>query len=182
MLLQGDHWDLEQLSLNSGVSVRSIRFYQQAGLLPSPRTPGRTAYYGEADARRLQLIRTLQRQRRMPLGQIRLELPSPGDDAAVRRLLEDLAQEDQTSSTDYARSIRLRSEHIVRQEPAAYDQAKLIMARHRPAAPRQARWERISLTPEIEIHVREGLSYRQNRLLHELLTKAQELLHSEEDV
>lgn len=182
MLLQGDHWDLEQLSLNSGVSVRSIRFYQQAGLLPSPRTPGRTAYYGQSDARRLQLIRTLQRQRRMPLGQIRLVLPPPGDDAEVRRILEELAQEDQTSSTDYARSVRLRLESPVARESEPTFLRRMDLGHPRPATPRQARWERISLTPDIEIHVREGLSHRQNRLLNELLSKAQELLHSEEDV
>jgi len=175
MLLKTDLWEIDDLCRETGVSVRSIRFYQQAGLFPAPRQRGKAAKYGEADANRLKLIRALQRQRRMPLAQIRLVLPHPDDHAEVSRLLDELAREDETSSVEYARSIRLRSEALPVPKAAPSAAFLRTMDQPRPAAPRQARWDRISLTPDIETH-------HQNRLLFELLSKAQELLHPQGDV
>jgi DNA-binding transcriptional MerR regulator len=49
-----------ELAERSGVSVRNIRFYHQAGVLPRPRLHGRTGWYDEEHLRRLQFVRQLQ--------------------------------------------------------------------------------------------------------------------------
>ena len=80
----------------------------------------------------------------------------------------------------------------VREIPAAYDTAVLGTTasvartadrpgeRHAHDHPERSQWERISLTPDLELHVRRPLSRLQNRQLSRLLQLARELL--EEDV
>lgn len=51
---------LDELSEQSGVSSRTIRYYQSEGILPSPRKVGRDARYSEVHVERLELIGELQ--------------------------------------------------------------------------------------------------------------------------
>jgi len=51
---------VDDLAQQSGVSVRTIRYYQGEGLLPVPTRQGRQALYGAEHLERLRLITTLQ--------------------------------------------------------------------------------------------------------------------------
>ncbi len=51
---------IDELARRTGVTARTIRAHQTAGLLPAPHIRGRTAYYGEEHARRLAAITHLQ--------------------------------------------------------------------------------------------------------------------------
>ncbi len=53
---------IEALAARTGVTVRNIRAYTTAGLLPSPRLRGRLGLYGDDHAQRLALIRELRDQ------------------------------------------------------------------------------------------------------------------------
>jgi len=53
---------VEALAARSGVTVRNIRAYTTAGLLPPPALQGRLGLYGEEHLQRLELIRTLRAQ------------------------------------------------------------------------------------------------------------------------
>ncbi len=53
---------VEQLSLQSGVSVDTVRYYQSKGLLDPPRREGRVAWYDTTHLERLTRIRALQQQ------------------------------------------------------------------------------------------------------------------------
>jgi DNA-binding transcriptional MerR regulator len=61
---------LEELVTRSGVSVRTIRFYQSSGVLPKPRRVGREVRYREEHLARLRVIAELQ-ERGLKLGAIR---------------------------------------------------------------------------------------------------------------
>lgn len=50
---------IDELATSTGVSSRTIRFYQGAGALMPPEKRGRVAYYGPAHAERLDLIAQL---------------------------------------------------------------------------------------------------------------------------
>jgi DNA-binding transcriptional MerR regulator len=50
---------IDQLAQRTGISVRTIRFYAQRGLLPPPQLRGRTGLYGGAHVARLQLVSEL---------------------------------------------------------------------------------------------------------------------------
>ena len=51
---------IAELAERSGVSVRNIRFYHQAGVLPRPRMHGRVGWYGPEHLERLAFVRRLQ--------------------------------------------------------------------------------------------------------------------------
>jgi DNA-binding transcriptional MerR regulator len=51
-----------ELAEHSGVSVRNIRFYHQAGVLPRPRMQGRVGWYGPEHLERLAFVRRLQQR------------------------------------------------------------------------------------------------------------------------
>ncbi len=50
---------IDQLADRTGITVRTIRFYAQRGLLPPPRLRGRTGLYGEDHLARLELVNEL---------------------------------------------------------------------------------------------------------------------------
>jgi hypothetical protein len=50
----------------------------------------------------------------------------------------------------------------------------------RPAGADRAQWERIALTPDVEIHIRRPLSREDNRRVEKLLEKGRELFRTEE--
>ncbi|UYM04106.1 MerR family transcriptional regulator [Solicola gregarius] len=50
---------IDELATRVGMTVRNVRAYASRGLIPPPRLEGRTGYYGEVHARRLQLVREL---------------------------------------------------------------------------------------------------------------------------
>ena len=53
---------VDALSRRTGVSVRNIRAYQTAGLVPPPRLQGRVALYGAEHLGKLELVRDLRQQ------------------------------------------------------------------------------------------------------------------------
>lgn len=55
-------WTVDELARRSGISTRTIRAHQSAGLLPRPRLDGRTGYYGPDHLRRLGVITRLQQR------------------------------------------------------------------------------------------------------------------------
>jgi DNA-binding transcriptional MerR regulator len=80
---------VEQLSVRSGVSVDTIRYYQSKGLLDPPRREGRVAWYDGGHLDRLERVRTLQ-QRGFTLATI-VRLVTGGLDAADEALLGELS-------------------------------------------------------------------------------------------
>ena len=81
---------VEQLSVRSGLSVDTIRYYQSKGLLDPPRREGRVAWYDQDHLDRLDRIRTLQ-QRGFTLATI-VRLVSGDLDAADEALLGELVR------------------------------------------------------------------------------------------
>lgn len=53
-------YTIDELTAQSGVPSRTIRFYQSSGVLPKPEKRGRVAYYGPLHLERLELIGQLQ--------------------------------------------------------------------------------------------------------------------------
>lgn len=53
---------IDDLAATTGVSSRSIRYYQTRGLLPAPRVKGRQGFYDERHIERLALISELQEE------------------------------------------------------------------------------------------------------------------------
>jgi DNA-binding transcriptional MerR regulator len=180
---------LPELSRLADVTPRTVRFYISQGLLPSPGRPGPGAKYDGRHLNRLRLIRRLQREH-LPLAEIRGRLRDVSD-ADVEHLLAE-PEPPAASALEYIRR------YLPAQVPAPR-QASLLRARAAPAAApiaaaesrvagapggetgstARSTWERIELTPNIELHVRRPLDREGNRAVDRILQFARETLNND---
>jgi len=173
-----DTYDLAGLCEAADVTVRTVRYYIQQGLLPGPSARGPNARYGTGHLDRLRLIRRLQAED-APLAKIRLMLEEL-DDQAVRHMLAAGEPRSRTSALDYIHA--LRGGAMLLSEPA---QAWSRPAPHAPAAPDQraatsrSQWERIVLLPDVELHVRRPLTRQHHRKVDKLIELARDLFDEE---
>src|SRR5687768_2719433 len=112
MLPDLESFDLAQLADRAGVSQRTVRYYIQQGLLPSPETRGPGAHYTAEHLDRLRLIRRLQREH-LPLAEIRkrLEELSPN---TIRTLLERSPERPRKDAREYIRGVLSGGEPMMR--------------------------------------------------------------------
>ena len=198
MLPPADPIDLAELSARADVSVRTIRFYIQQGLLPSPESRGPGAHYTAEHLDRLRLIKRLQREH-LPLAEIRRRLEGLGA-AEIARLAEETAARPRSSARDYIRRAlsepgeklkgtgsgergagsgtpELFSLHVAAAmaPPPSGAPSGLGASLREPVKPRppgRSQWERITLAPDVELHLRRPLSREQNRQVERLMEAA----------
>ncbi|MBB5912866.1 DNA-binding transcriptional MerR regulator [Nocardia transvalensis] len=58
-MTSGSEFTIDELARESGMTVRSLRAYQERGLLPPPRLQGRTGFYGAQHLDRVRIISRL---------------------------------------------------------------------------------------------------------------------------
>jgi DNA-binding transcriptional MerR regulator len=207
MMTTAETYDLSELSAAADVTPRTIRYYVQQGLLPSPGTRGPGTRYDRAHLDRLQLIRRLQRQH-LPLAEIRRRLEGLDDDGVRDALQTSSERPPGLSALEYVRDLLTRrvARTVAEAPTTAVGQPPsppTALAAHRsrsssdvsavfgssgsdqPAQPAQlprstrSTWERIPLAPDVELHVRRPLSREQNRQVERLLDVARDLFAEE---
>jgi DNA-binding transcriptional MerR regulator len=161
-------YDVNELAERARVSVRTVRYYIQQGLLPRQGQTGPGVRYGEDYLSRLRLIRRLQAQH-LPLVEIRKQLGSLSDPE-----MEAALNAPQSSAIDYVRSLTGTSPGVVRasSEPRFAPSINLRAGRGQEE---RSHWERIALTEDIELHVRRPLSRHANRRVERLLELARRI-------
>jgi DNA-binding transcriptional MerR regulator len=147
--------DLAELCSRTGVTVRTVRYYVQQGLLPSPGT-GPSARYTQEHLDRLQLIRRMQKEH-LPLAEIRHRLDAL-DAAGMQRVLHTPAAP--SSAADYVRG-------VLGHGPAPAP----------PPSTQRSIWERIALGRDIELHVQRPLSRLDNRKLERIIEAAMRIMN-----
>ncbi|HEU4565317.1 MAG TPA: MerR family transcriptional regulator [Gemmatimonadaceae bacterium] len=180
-------YDLAELADLADVSPRTVRYYIQQGLLPSPGARGPGARYDRAHLDRLRLIRRLQREH-LPLAEIRRRLEEL-DAESVRALAEAPASyRPGSSALEYVQRLLAGEARPSGVAPArslrATLQAQQDATRVAPPAPPQAvpdrsQWERITLAPDVELHVRRPLSRGENKLVERLIEAARTIFRQE---
>jgi DNA-binding transcriptional MerR regulator len=182
-------FDLKTLCDDTGVPPRTVYFYVQQGLLPPADGAGRGARYSEVHRDRLRLIRQLQDQH-LPLAEIRKQI-----EGLSQNELSQLAEraEDRTdgraealrpqhqSAADYIRSVLSShdtpdSDRATRYSLSARTAPQTTPVTGHGSPGERSQWERITLAPEIELHVRRPLSRVMNRKLERLLELARALM------
>ncbi|MCX8026165.1 MAG: MerR family transcriptional regulator, partial [Thermanaerothrix sp.] len=189
-------YTIQELAERYGVTPRTIRFYTEEGLLPPPLQEGRIGLYTEEHAERLELILKL-KEAFLPLREIH-RLVNSLSSAEIRALLETLphaaplkASEDSVagqSALDYIHSLQkgVPREEDTTDSPDSYREARIMLlrkARREQLAPDEdefARWQRITIVPGLEIHVRESNDYRFVARVRQLLEFARHLFRSED--
>ena len=191
-------YSLTELSALADVSPRTVRYYIGQGLLPSPGM-GPVAEYTASHLDRLRLIKRLQRIH-LPLAAIRARLEAMTDVQVAAMLAEPEPPPD--SALDYVRAVLSETpapyaDPTVRSAPS-FKSPKLPAAPAAPSArprvpsfhdvqpefertpgPGRSSWDRIALSPDIELHVRRPLSRIQNRFLSQLVAFANKLLRED---
>jgi DNA-binding transcriptional MerR regulator len=177
-------YDLNELSDLAGVTPRTVRYYIQQGLLPSPGTTGPGTRYGEGHLRRLRLVRRLQREH-LPLSEIRRRLRSLTEDEVDRALESPPVR---SPVADYVQQV-LHAKPQAKPSPVplfasmmpAREPGSAAPERHgeAPGLMERSQWDRMTLTPDIELHVRRPSSRSGNKMVEKLLDYARRLL--EED-
>lgn len=167
MDIDRDELDLAELAKEAGVTPRTIRYYVQQGLLPTPgRGPG--ARYDRATVDRLQLIKLLQR-RHQPLAVIRERLEELDDDGVQRALGSPPELPLSDSALSYVQA-------ALKYEP------RLVAAPAPIASPTQTEWqvtkstwERVRLSRDVELNIRRPLSRLQNKQVDDLIEAARKI-------
>ena len=190
-------YKLAELSEIAGVPERTIRYWVSKDLLPAPPRGSKSRYTDEHLAR-LRVIRKLQ-DVPLPLDVIREtlnKLAAPTD--------ETQASSGGVASSESQRGSIAEGEGESQESAAATEEAsgpaevalgyirwagsaaptlakKLRRSEGSPSTiGERSNWERISLTADIEVHVRRPLSRGENRALDQLLERARELFVGEE--
>jgi DNA-binding transcriptional MerR regulator len=170
-------FDLAQLCEAADVTPRTVRYYIQQGLLPAPETRGPGAHYHEGHLARLRLIKRLQREH-LPLGEIRKRVARLSDED-VESLLEAAPSKRDSTALGYIREVLGSASTPRRFSAAVATLARLGARESPPPQPGRSNWERMTLTPDIELHVRRPLTREQNRSVERLLELARELFAEE---
>ena len=171
MQSESDPLDLASLSDLAGVSVRTVRYYIQQGLLPAPESRGPGAHYGAEHLSRLRLIRRMQREH-LPLAEIRRRL----DQAKPEEIQHMMVAEPSAPSSvrDYIRGVLHENQPTVNiQQPAP---PSIQTYKKTPA---QSQWDRIVIAPDVELHVRRPLSREQNRQVEKLIDAARTIFEDD---
>jgi DNA-binding transcriptional MerR regulator len=182
-----DEYLIQELSEETGLSIRTIRYYQGEGLLPEPINRGKFAYYTSDHLKRLKLIQEL-KENHLPLKQIREHLNKLSTDQ-VQALLQRQKIRKETPSTprmvfdrkqvrpdsdtalDYIARVLQTQEELKDQEQRMNQLERFSIPtpqRYTAGTPTE-RWRRITLAPGIEIQIREPLSPQDQKRLEELI-------------
>jgi DNA-binding transcriptional MerR regulator len=195
---------IHELAERAGVSVRTIRYYIEEGLLPPPSYEGKYAYYTPRFLDRLELIRRL-KDSYLPLREIR-EIMSSLTDEEVRRRLSELSlpsprlsgqakaararTKPGSRALDYIDRVmdeqtKYRTKGTQEKNQPALDQdinsrftAQIHQPSQFPAAPPEETWLRVTLAPGVELHLRRPTDPETESQIQQLINFTKRIFHN----
>ncbi|MDP6418780.1 MAG: MerR family transcriptional regulator [Candidatus Krumholzibacteria bacterium] len=169
-MTQGRLYSIGELARLAGVTVRTIRYYIQEGLLPEAPLRGRYAGYDESYLDLLEQIRRM-KEDFLPLREIRNRLERG---AAAGRIPEE-APESAPGFPDLSTSPVLAN--FCRASPYLYAESRLESMPSLKGEQEGSQWERLELAEGLELHVRQP--NRHPALLRALVDLAREFSRGE---
>ena len=161
---------IHELAEKTGVSLRTIRFYIEKGLLPEAPIKGRYAAYSEEYVLRIELIKWL-KQIRMPLDEIRERIKDLTD-KQVQDYLNKRDEEQQRGrkqrKDQQAALPGIDDDEKLVQAIKSYLNGETLPAGMKPKLCGSI-WERIEITDGIELHFRRPLNPQQHRTVQALI-------------
>lgn len=174
-------FSLQQLADAANVTPRTIRYYVAQGLLPSPEQAGPNTRYTATHLERLRLIKRLQAAH-LPLATIRSQLDALGDNHDLLYVAPAAppAAPSKQSAVDYIRSVLHEPAPRPMAAHAAFAPTPAWLPAPKAAAqPDRSQWDRVVLSPDVELHVRRPLTRDHNRRVDRLIAVARELLQED---
>jgi DNA-binding transcriptional MerR regulator len=200
---------LEELADQSGLPIRTIRYYIQVGLLDGPDTHGKFASYSPEHLDRLELISRLKERTHLPLEEISklFRHGTPEQIQQMRDILNqpagrvliintDEAEEEVphaagASALDYIRNID-RVQYNTREIPdsPAFSAPEISQSKHLRsphtygeiqdrAKTREENWQRIWITDGVELHIRATREKQVKIKIQEIVAYARKLFGNE---
>lgn len=188
---------ISELAQRAGISVRTIRYYVDEGLLPPPIVRGKYGYFSEKYLLRLELIRRM-KEAFFPLREIRLRLNSMSDrevEAFLQlgesqgRSLGKSTPRGPSSAADYIQNVlenspeQPRGKRSVRSSPISDPSQTFTIFEPKPVTPASKppmkdpeEWLRIEIAPGIELHIRQPVDRKRYRECKEIARKISEQL------
>lgn len=194
-MLPSEYW-ISELAALSGVSTRTIRYYIQEGLLPQPEIRGKYAVFTDEYMHRLRLIKYL-KDAYLPLNKIK-ELLDTLTESQVIPLLNEFEADpvnalaslqalpvfiQDASNALYPDMMdnralnyiqQVRSNRAVREERVEMNRPRPKQVEPGTRPPTGEDWRRVVLVPGVELHVRQPVSARAQRLIDKLLDLARD--------
>ena len=182
-------YSLTELADVAGVTPRTVRYYISQGLLPSPGTSGPGAKYDDAHLDRLRLIRRLQREH-LPLADIRQRLEGLDAETITSLAVAEPPKVSEESALDYVRALLappaappaappIAHRSLLKRASSAIPGITGPKPTPRPPQIERSQWERISLAPNVELHVRRPLPRPIAKQVDRIVSIARDLLEEE---
>lgn len=176
-------YSLIELAKLADVTPRTIRYYIEQGLLAAPEPEGPKTRYTDEHLARLLAIKRLQAAH-LPLAEIRQQLRSVPAEQLTTLGGSSSPTASPGAAIDYIRDVLGTPVAPARAAQSVPPQAAPVPA-PLPTGPQpesettRSQWERISLDPDVELHVRRPLTRQNTKRVERLITIARQLF--EED-
>jgi DNA-binding transcriptional MerR regulator len=196
---------IHELAEQAGVTVRTVRYYTQLGLLPEPDTQGKFAYYSQEHLDRLELIRRL-KNLRLPLQEIE-QIVKATNAEDLHKLLTYQDQlgsmttnwqgkthppePSQSEALEYIAKLRhqsrIRDQILFEKKdafrsvipPSKTSQPDLMIAK--PDRPQEGQsWRRVELGEGVELQYREPVDFERQQRISKLISFARRLFRSKD--
>jgi len=166
-------YTLTDLAKLADVTPRTIRFYIAQGLLPSPEQQGPRTTYTDEHLERLRAIKEFQAGH-LPLAEIRARLRGESIQDVATVIQPSQPARASESAVDYIRGVLAAPPSPATPAPAVRSVS--------PAAqpePDRSQWDRVEITPDIEIHLRRPMTRTDNKRVLRLIEYARQLFREE---
>jgi len=191
--MQETQYLIGELANLTGLTVRTIRYYMDEGLLPPPQSQGRYAYFKENYLSRLKLIQRL-KDAYLPLKEIKRILDPLTDDEikeyAEKKELTDLGMSAMPLSpnrraVDYIENV-MRNQIHEKSVNQAFSRLSPLspttvsMEKREPhSQPEGSTWRRIELRKGVEIHIDEIIILNKGERIFSIIEHFKRVLRNE---
>ena len=199
---------IEDLEKYSGLSIRTLHYYMQKGLLPGPDKRGKNATYSQEHLDRLDLINML-KEIHLPLDEIRTILNQLTPEeihhylgfqeellSKIQAVKPEMKEENHisegSSALQYIRG--LEEAHLAKnniaEDPVEYfnnldntiyqNKPFISQGKYLQDEPKEERWRRLILVDGIELHTRETIDKEMLKKIYRLRSFARSLFEPDE--
>ncbi|OJX40597.1 MAG: hypothetical protein BGO78_06330 [Chloroflexi bacterium 44-23] len=173
-----DEFLIGELAQKTNVSVRTIRYYINQGLLPAPDSRGRYTVYDNDYVERILLIKRL-KDAFLPIKEIRvmLETQTRAEIEEFLRMFK-MQRAQKNDALSYinnllGHSISEPSQSTIRSKPMLKESGIPPQPALQFPQQRESSWKRIVLAPGVELHIEQHQAARYDKLIQALLADYQ---------
>ena len=191
-------YQIHELAKKAGISIRTIRFYIDEGLLPTPQVHGRYSVYSDEYLERIELIRLL-KNKYLPLREIRNLLLASSQEEIKTILKQERDQEghqiypkiiaEPPQEVSHSSNALEYVNRVLKRQPTSRpshvnqvilyntDEGTARSAKQELLPEEEETWSLIRLAPGIELHIQKPVEESTRQKLDQLIHFARKLFN-----